>query len=118
MAEMLFVARSKFLPRVCVALAAEMLERERRGDAAELRAHLIVGAAREALHESAAIRVAHARRIDDLARRHRRHVHARVAADDGRPVLASRDDEDFRLIENLALAPPGFLPQQLELVVV
>ena len=64
-AEVRRVAVAELLPRVGVALPAEMLERVGRGHTAEPAADFEVGAGRQPLEEPAAERVADAGRIDD-----------------------------------------------------
>src|SRR5205823_4328583 len=117
-AEMLFVPAAEFRPRVRVAQAAQMLERVRGGDAADARADVERQAHGHPLHQTAAVRIADARRIDDAPRRDRRHVVAPLARDDGGSLLAARDDERARFGEDAALVEPGLLTQQLELVIV
>ena len=56
------------------------------------------------LHQSAAERVADAGRIDDPLRRDGRHVDLAARRDDGRAVLAARDDQRLAAREDVGLA--------------
>src|SRR3989442_15607386 len=63
--EVLLIAPLEIIPRVRVALAAEVLERVCGGDAAHPRAALVRQIERDPLHHPAAVSVADAGRIDD-----------------------------------------------------
>src|SRR6185436_11868341 len=76
------------------------------------------GARPEALHESAAVRVANTSRVGDPRRRDRRHVDTLRPMEYRRSVLAAGDDQMFGALQDVGLAEAGFLANQLELVVV
>src|SRR5436190_21427435 len=102
-----------------MALPAEMFERIGRGHAPYPRANFVGQPERHAFHEPATVRIAHASRIDDAIGRNRGDVDALAARKvHGRTVLTPSDDERLCLREHVGLAEPGFLADQLELVVV
>src|SRR5262249_23357974 len=117
-AEMALVPLAEFLPRVGMALPAEMLERIGRRDAAHPCADRVLGALGHALQEPSPERIADTGGIDDPVRRHGRHAARAVGPDDRAAALAARDDERPAFLEDRPLVEPGLLPDQLELVVV
>ena len=91
-AELPFVPRNELIPGVRMTLSTEVLERIRGGHTTELRAYLGVGTERQSPHESAAIRVADARGVGNACGFDRRHVDLRTTLQNGRTVLALRDE--------------------------
>ena len=108
-AEMRLVAPEKLRPREGVALAAEVLERIGRGDAADLRTHAVTGASRHALEETAAERVANSRRVHDPVRRNGGHRGCAAALQNGTAMFAARDDERSTMGENPLFVQSRFL---------
>ena len=78
----------------------------------------VARARREALHQTAAERVADAGRVDDPVWRHGPHVNTVAVLIDRTSFFASRDDQGLRLLQHVAFTHAGLLPQQFEFIVV
>src|ERR1043165_6289597 len=115
---MAFVPFEELRPRIGVALAAEVFERIRRGNAAYLGADTVTPAASQSFEKTAAKRVPDARRIHDAMWWHRRHVGRLMPLEYRAAVLSPRHDERSTLRQNRRLIQAGLLPNQFELVVV
>jgi len=94
--------------------SAQVFERVRCSHAAELRRDLVRQTHGESLQQPPTISIAHACGVDDPVRRHSGDVDAVAAGEDRRSFLAARHDERTRFDEDVGLAQPGFLAQQLE----
>src|SRR5262249_55868412 len=114
---MLLVAPLELIPRVRVAKSAEVLERVSRRHTPELRRDLVCRPGREALQQTTAVGAADAGRVDNPVWRDRGHVDAIVPGDHRRSLFAPGDNEGARFEQDVVLAQPGLLTQQLELVV-
>src|SRR5436190_7239733 len=112
---MAFEPLHELVPGVRMTLAAEVLQRVRRRNAAKPRAHAIRQPEREALHEAAAEGVADARRIDDAPRLDGRHFDVSPRREYCAAVLAARHDESFGLPQDFRLGESGLLADELEL---
>src|SRR5688500_5869739 len=114
---MLLVASGELFPSISMRRAAEVLERVGCGYTAEPGADAVRRADRQALHETAAKRVANAGRILNAVRANRGHVFNALFRVNAASVLALRHDQNRGVLEDVELAHPGLLPQQLHLVV-
>src|SRR5882672_11030187 len=109
---MLLVPLPELVPRVRVALAAEMLERVGGGDAADTRAYLEGQPERHPFHQSPAVGVADTGRIDNPMRCDRRHIDATTGRGvDRRSLFPSRNEERPRLHQDVGLPQSGLLAQ-------
>src|SRR5262245_6398617 len=117
-AELALVADAEFIPRISVALPAEMLEGIGGRHAADAGTHVVRQSERQSLHQPAAECIADAGWIDDAPRSHGRYVGAAVLRDDGGAVFATGHDQRVAALEDFGLAEIRLLPEQLELVIV
>ena len=116
--EVLFVSRDELIPRVVMGHAAEVFQRIGGGHASDLRAHAVVGADGEPLHEAAAERVADTGRILDAMRLDRRHVDSAFTRQDRAAVFAAGHHQERDARHDVILVHARLLAQQLEFVVV
>ena len=86
------VATCELLPREGVVGAAEVFERVRRSDAAELRAYFQVRAHRESLHQTRPERITNPGWILDAMRFHRRNIDLTAGGQDRASVFALGHD--------------------------
>src|SRR3954470_23488601 len=115
---MLLEALQKLRPCIGMTLSTEMLQRVCGGDAANLGTDTVARAARQALQESAAKRIANTSGIDKSMRRDRRHVSRRVPFDDRATLLAARHHERPAPLQDRVLVHAGLLANQFKFVIV